>query len=82
MAYDQRIEELEVRLATMQPSGLSRERQMAFEEQKQRLSKQLAKLRHDRAESWGQQDWLAMIENSLDLLGAKVARWMSPPTRH
>ena len=81
MSYNHRIEALESRLATLQPSGLAPDKLTAYKEQKRRLKRQLAKLRYDEAESWYRQDWLAMIENSLDLLGAKVAGWVTPQTR-
>lgn len=78
--YD--IEALEMKLESLEPKGVSPERLAAFEEQKQRLTDQLTRLRFEEAESWERQDWLAMIENSLDMLGERVAAWTGPDTKH
>lgn len=82
MSYSEDIEVLEARLASLRPNGLSTERLQDFEDKKQRLNDRLVRLRYEKAESWGQQDWLAMIEHSIDALGEKVAAWIGPPTRH
>lgn len=81
MSYKERIEALELKLVTIKPGGLAPEKHMAFEEQKRRINRQLARLRYEQAESWKRQDWLALIENSLDLLGEKVAGWVTPHSR-
>lgn len=82
MSFSQQIEALEHKLQTLEPEGMSEARLEAFEEQKRRLSDQLARLRFEEAESWGKQDWLAMIENSLDILGERVADWVAPEFKH
>ncbi len=77
MAKQPTIEHLEARIAALEPAGMSPARLADFEAEMARIQVRLAKLKLDRAESWSKQDWLAMIENSLDLLGAKVAGWVS-----
>ncbi len=77
MAMHQSIEELEARVNALEPAGMSPARLAEFEAERDRIRTQLVKLRLERAESWEKQDWLALIENSLDLLGEKVAGWMS-----
>ena len=82
MSFSQQIEALELKLQTLEPEGMSASRLEAFEEQKRRLTDQLARLKYEEAESWGKQDWLAMIENSLDILGERVADWVAPDFKH
>ncbi|MGV6858269.1 MAG: hypothetical protein ACWA5X_04785 [bacterium] len=77
MAMHQTIEELEARVNALEPAGMSPARIAEFEAERGRIKHQLTKLKLEQAESWEKQDWLAMIENSLDLLGHKVAGWMS-----
>lgn len=82
MVLNQDIEALEMKLESLEPRGVSDSRLEEFEEQKRRLTDQLMRLRFEEAESWEKQDWLAMIENSLDILGERVAHWVAPDFKH
>ena len=77
MAEHHTIEELEARVDGLKPAGMSPARQAAFESELVSIRTQIARLKLERAESWQKQDWLALIENSLDLLGEKIAGWVS-----
>ncbi len=82
MSLNQDIEALEMKLESLEPKGVSDLRMEEFEQQKQRLMDQIMRLRFEEAESWEKQDWLAMVENSLDILGERVADWVAPDFKH